>query len=287
MGFRAHGSRPGKRFRPRPTAHYREWMAMQAIDVHGHFGEYDRGFSALTDRMFSGEIDLVRDRALAAGVGLTVVSAIRALIPFRGDVLRGNDDAVKAAEKYDEIRFWAVIDPLVEASYKQTEELLTHPRCKGIKIHPHAHAYEIKQYGGPIFAFAAEKSAVVLTHSGDVGSYPEDFLPFIDLYPNVELILAHLGNSDDGSVIRQTTAIKHARHRNVWVDTSSMRSMFSGLIEDAVAQLGFDRILYGTDTPLYSTAMQKARIDFAEISAEAKGAILYGNASGLLGEVLL
>jgi predicted TIM-barrel fold metal-dependent hydrolase len=257
---------------------------MHAIDVHGHFGKYDRGLSGITDRGFSGEIEVVRDRALAAGVGITVVSAIRSLIPFRGDVLRGNEDAVKAAEKYSEIRFWAVIDPLIEESYKQTVELLAHPRCKGIKIHPHAHAYEISQHGGPIFEFAAEKSAVVLTHSGDIGSYPEHFLPFINRYPNVQLILAHLGNSDDGSVIRQTAAIKHAKHRNVWVDTSSSRSMFSGLIEAAVAELGFDRILFGTDTPLYSTAMHKARIDFAEISAEAKEAILFRNAAGLLNE---
>lgn len=263
---------------------YEGMRRMQAIDVHGHFGPYNRGTRALTDRMMSGDIDVVGERAQAAGIRLTVVSAIHALIPYRGDPIRGNEDAVTAAEQRDDIRFWAVIDPLRKETYAQADRLLAHPRCKGIKIHPHAHAYEISAHGDAIFAFAAERNAVVLTHSGDPGSYPEYFLPFIDLYPEVRLILAHLGNSDDGSVARQVDAIKACKHGNVWVDTSSAASMMSGLIEWAVAEIGFDRILFGTDTPLYWTAIQKARIETADIDDEAKAAILYRNASILLNE---
>jgi predicted TIM-barrel fold metal-dependent hydrolase len=232
----------------------------------------------------SGDIEVVAKRARGCGIRLTVVSAIHALIPYRGDPIRGNEDAVVAAEQRDDIRFWAVIDPLRKETYAQADRMLAHPRCKGIKIHPHAHAYEISEYGEALFAFASERNAVMLTHSGDVGSYPEHFLPFIDLHPGVNLILAHLGNSDDGGVARQVDAIKAARHGNVWVDTSSARSMMSGLIEWAVEEIGFDRILFGTDTPLYWSAIQKARIDTADISEEAKAAILYRNASELLNE---
>jgi predicted TIM-barrel fold metal-dependent hydrolase len=257
---------------------------VHAIDVHGHFGPYDRGMRALTDRMMSGEIETVSRRALACDIRLTVVSAIHALIPYRGDAVRGNEDAVRAAEQLDDIRFWVVIDPLKTETYEQADRLLAYPRCKGIKIHPHAHAYEIVDHGEAIFAFAAERDALVLTHSGDPGSYPEDFLPFIDRYSNVNLILAHLGNSDDGSVARQVDAIKAARNGNVYVDTSSARSMFSGLIEWAVEEIGTDRILFGTDTPLYWSAVQKTRIETAEICDDAKTAILYRNAAKLLSE---
>jgi len=257
---------------------------VQAIDVHGHFGPYDRGTRALTDRMMAGGIEVVSGRARACGIALTVVSAIHALIPYRGDAVRGNEDAVAAAEQQDDIRFWAVIDPLRTETYAQTDRLLAHPRCRGIKLHPHAHAYEILEHGEALFAFAGERNAVVLTHSGDPGSYPEHFLPFIDRHPEVKLILAHLGNSDDGSVARQVDAIKAARHGNVWVDTSSARSMMSGLVEWAVEEIGFDRILFGTDTPLYWAAIQKARIETADIGEDAKAAILYRNAAKLLNE---
>ena len=51
----------------------------------------------------------------------------------------------------------------------------------------------------------------------------------------------------------------------------------------AVERIGSDRILFGTDTPLYWAGAQKGRIETAEIDEAAKRAILYGNAARLLG----
>jgi predicted TIM-barrel fold metal-dependent hydrolase len=255
---------------------------IHAIDVHGHFGHYDRGGLSLRDRFFTGGIDTVISRARAAGVTLTLVSAIRALIPYRGDVLRGNEDARRAAEDHDEVRFWVVIDPRVPASFGQADAMLAHPRCVGIKIHPHAHEYEISQHGTAIFAFAAERRALVLTHSGDPGSYPEDFVAFADRYPAMSLILAHLGNSADGNPTRQVYAIQRAGAGNLYVDTSSASSMYSGLIEWAVGQIGAARMLFGTDTPLYATSAQRSRIDGAEVDDAARRQILHGTAEALL-----
>ena len=257
---------------------------MRAIDVHGHFGPYDRGLGTRLDLLMAGDIATVCRRAAACDIRLTVVSAIHGLIPYRGDAVLGNEDAVKAAEAHDAIRFWTIIDPRVPESYEQSDRLLGHPRCKGIKIHPHAHEYEIREFGAAIFDFAAARDALVLTHSGDPGSYPEDFVPFVNRHANVRLILAHLGNSADGSIARQVNAIKAARNGNLFVDTSSARSMFSGLIEWAVEEIGHERILFGTDAPLYWAGAQKARIETAEIDHVAKEAILFRNAAALLNE---
>jgi hypothetical protein len=100
----------------------------------------------------------------------------------------------------------------------------------------------------------------------------------------VDLILGHLGNSADGNLSRQVYALERAEHGNVYVDTSSANSINSGLIEWAVSQVGAERILFGTDTPLYFVAAQKARIEYAEIDAEAKQAILFDNAARLLAD---
>lgn len=257
---------------------------MRAIDVHGHFGPYDRGLKTRVDEFMSAGIDVVSRRAAAMDIRLTIVSAIHGLIPYRGDAIRGNEDAVRAAEAHDNIRFWTIIDPRVPETYEQADRLLEHPRCKGIKLHPHAQEYEIREHGDSLFAFAAGRAALVLTHSGDPGSFPEDFVPYANRHANVRLILAHLGNSPDDSISRQVDAIKVARHGNLFVDTSSSRSMFSGLIEWAVDEIGHDRILFGTDTPLYWAGAQKARIESAEIGVEAKEAILFRNAASLLNE---
>lgn len=254
----------------------------QVIDVHGHFGPYDRGLGARVDGFLGGGAPEVAQRGANCGIEITVMSAIHGLMPYRGNALRGNVDAEAAADDHAGIRFWSIIDPRIPASYEQTDRLLAHRRCMGIKIHPHAHQYEIREFGPAIFAFAAERKAVVLTHSGDIGSYPEDFVPFADRYPDLRLILAHLGNSDDGSVSRQVHAIRQAHNGNLYVDTSSARSMFSGLIEWAVEQIGHDRVLFGTDTPLYWAGAQKARIETAGLDETAKHAILYENAVSLL-----
>lgn len=257
---------------------------MKAIDVHGHFGPYDRGNGGLSDQMMSGSIEVVRRRAQAADICLTVVSANHAFMPYGGDVLRGNEDACEIAERHSDIRFWAVLDPRIRETYKQVESLLSHPRCKGIKIHPTEHGYEIRNYGDEIFSFASSYKTIIITHSGCQGSFPEDFIYFANHYPNVSLILAHLGNSVDNNLTRQVCALKRADKGNIYIDTSSAKSINSGLIEWAVSEIGSERILFGTDTPSYFAASQKARIEYAEIDDEAKQAILFKNAAQLLHE---
>lgn len=256
---------------------------IEAIDLHGHFGRYDSGSDSLRDRLFSGSIDVVRNRAQKAGIVLTVVSSLKALFPYGGDSIEGNEEACKMVENYSDIMFWAVLNPKLEDSLKQVDALLSHPKCAGIKIHPVCHDYEIRDQGTAIFEFAASHNALVLTHSGDAGSFPEDLLFFAQKYPQTILILAHLGNSVDQSFSRQVWALKQENTSNLYVDTSSVNSMYAGLIEWAVGELGCERIVFGTDTPLHFAASQKARIECAEIAEDAKRAILQGNAQRLLG----
>jgi uncharacterized protein len=83
-------------------------------------------------------------------------------------------------------------------------------------------------------------------------------------------------------VALQVRAVQASRHRNVFTDTSSASSLIPNLIEWAVKEIGAERILYGTDSPLYSAAMQRARIDHAELSDAEKRMILRENAQRLL-----
>ena len=260
---------------------------MFAIDVHGHYGTHNpRGRTGLETEMRSASIEEVRERAQQVDICLTVVSPLQALHPYGGDVTRANEDAREKAERYPDIRFWAVLDPCRQPTFKQVEQLLDHGRCKGIKIHPVNLEYEIRDRGEAIFEFAAAHQALVLTHSGCPGSYPEDFVPFIEKHPEkTTLILAHLGNSADGHLGRQVYAIQHAATDNLFVDTSSVKSMTPRLVEWAVEQLGVDKILFGTDTPVYVASSQKARIEYADLAEDEKRAILFDNAVRLLGEM--
>ena len=256
------------------------------IDVHAHFGRHEAKDASRVDEWHSGDAATVSRRAEAASIRWSIVSALTALQPYRGNIAKGNAEAVAAAEAHDNLLFWVVVDPARTETLAGSEQLLDHPRCMGIKMHPFMHDYDTRAMAGPVFDMAARHEAVILAHSGDTGSYPEDFIPWADRFPEVRLIVAHLGHGDDGLRSRQVHAIESARHRNIWTDTSSAMSMISGLIEWAVSRAGDDRILFGTDTPLYFTACQKARVESAEISPESKSRILSHNALALFAHKL-
>ena len=255
-----------------------------AIDIHGHFGRYKAAKLDLIDGFYSGEIDVVVRRAAAARIEHTFVSPLAAMFPKEGcDSLAANKDFAAKVGDYPGIFQWAVLDPRKPEAFSQVEELLRTPKCVGIKIHPEQHEYRIKEHGEKIFAFAARHGAVVQSHSGGILSLPEDFVEFADAYPEVTLILAHIGWNPDGDLTHQVRAMGMGRHGNICADTSSSYSITSNLIEWAVREAGPERVFFGTDTPLYFAAMQRARINSAEVSDEAKRMILRGNAERAFG----
>ena len=253
-----------------------------AIAVHAHYGEYFReGQSSLTNQFFSGSATDVVTRAQAVNVGTTIASPLLALLPRgKADTCVGNAEAARVVGETNGLLQWVVVNPLQPESYEQAAEMLQSPQCVGIKLHPEEHVYPITEHGDALFEFASKHDAVVLVHSGDPFSWPADFLPFANRHPNITLLLAHLGNGGGatGDPTLQVRAIQQSVHDNVVVDTSSARSLAPGLIEWAVNEIGAERILFGTDTPLYHTAMQHARIVHADIPDSAKQLILRSNA---------
>lgn len=258
---------------------------LDAIDVHAHYGKWDQGpETALIGEMMSGDAATVIRRAQAANTEWTVVSPLSGLMP-RGcaDAVAGNEEANSVVEQNPGLLQWVIVHPLQLATFDQARERLQHPKCVGIKIHPEEHCYPIREHGRALFELAAELDAVVLTHSGHENSIPDEFVTFADDHSNVQLILAHIGcRTNAHSVDLQVRAVQASRHGNIFADTSSASSMCSGLIEWAVAEVGADHVLYGTDTPLYFAPSQRARIDAMDIPVEQKRLILRDNAERLL-----
>jgi len=254
-------------------------MSIQAIDVHAHFGQSITSRPDFVDEWLSGDLKKVVERAKLSNTDLTMVSPLAALFPrLKGNPVNGNDDAFKKIQDFPEIRQWVVVDPLKPDTYFQADEMLKHSHCIGIKIHPEEHGYHITEYGKKIFEFAEKNNAIIQTHSGEKNSLPVDFLKLANDFPGVKLIISHLGCGFDNDPTHQVRAIQKSCHRNIFTDTSSAMSITPGLLEWAVKEIGAEHILYGTDSPLYFAPMQRARIDFAEISDVDKKLILRDNA---------
>ena len=256
----------------------------QAIDVHGHYGRYIDPKSELVEYCMSGTAAEVAERARQSGIEWTVVSPLLGLLPRgKADAPAGNEEAARTVPTIPGLLQWVIVNPLQPRTYEQADQMLQNPWCVGVKIHPEEHAYPIAKYGREVFEFCASRRAVILTHSGESNSMPADFVPFADDFPEVSLILAHIGCGSDGEPGRQVRAVQQSRHGNIYADTSSAVSVMPRLIEWAVSEAGSDKILFGTDTPLYHCGMQRARIEAADLTHAQKRQILRDNAYRLLG----
>lgn len=261
---------------------------LQAFDVHAHYGEYTYDATPHAAWCMSGDAATVARRARDARTEFTVVSALKGLFPRgRASACVGNAEAADVIPRTPGLLFYAIVNPLERASFDQARELHRgNPHCVGLKFHPEEHRYPIVEHGRALFALAEELRAVVLVHSGEALSMPDDYIPFADDFPACKLILAHIGCGHDGRRDLQARAVQKSRRGNVWTDSSSMMSILPRNIEWTVEQVGPERVLYGTDTPLYFAAMQRARIDYAEIPDAHKRLILRDNAIGLFGDRL-
>lgn len=255
-----------------------------AIDVHGHYGHYfpRSDEHPAFEKYMTGSADEVVRRATQVRTAATVVSPLSALLPRGGaDVVQGNEEAMRIVPATPGLLQWVVIDPRTPATFDQARRMLAEPHCVGIKIHPEEHIYPIRDFGDRLFEFASSCKAVVLAHSGDPNSLPADFVPFADAYPDVRLILAHIGHGVNGDPNLQLKAMLASRHGNIFADTSSAKSIVPLLIEHVVSEVGANRVLYGTDAPLYCNSMQRARIDYADLTDNQKRRILLENAAEL------
>jgi len=256
---------------------------MQAIDVHSHYGNHARGINEKIDGFLSADLEKIGTYQKLANIKCSIVSPLSAFLPRgRGDAVAGNVLSESLVNGLKSFLFWVVINPLEPETYKQAEIMLKLPGCAGIKIHPEEHRYPIKDFGYKIFEFAEKNNAIIETHSGDPNSMPCDFVPFADAFPCVKVILSHLGCNFQGDPDgEQVTAIQKSKSVNLYTDTSNFQILFPNILEWGVKEIGAERILFGTDCPLYFSPMIRARVDKAEISDEDKEKILYRNAVNL------
>lgn len=254
-------------------------MEIYAIDTHCHIHyapvETLRPIK-LTDVMQEGPYytaywDTLSKIAEAAKISTVFASPFEALTG-REDTVQANEDMFVMVQSIPNLYQWVVIDPQNERTFEQADRMLKSRKCVGIKIHPVMHEYSLEDYGEKIFSFAEKYSAVVQIHPPKAADV---ILPFADAFPDVTFIMAHLGG------VHHVDAIRNAKHRNVYTDTSGKASLRNMLIEYAVSQIGSDRILFGTDT--YAAGSQRGRIEFSMISRQDKENILLNNAKRLFG----
>ena len=148
---------------------------------------------------------------------------------------------------------------------------------RGVKMYSHPESPITESASTPILETAADLRLPVLGHFT-----PAECDTLMQRVPEAIIVMAHMGGQPYAQGNWHLAVEVASRHANLYLDTASSQ-MDNGMLEHAVGQLGPERILFGTDTPLLDPWVQRAKVEGAEITDEAKELILGGNVKRLLG----
>jgi predicted TIM-barrel fold metal-dependent hydrolase len=241
------------------------------IDIHVHLGSADRLHISFNDA--AGLVHAM-DRI---GIDRACIFAGAGIGP---DYRLGNDLTARAAQQFPD-RFipFAVFNPnYPEDLPAEIERCFGTLGMRGIKLHTGFHHYPVDGPNyRPVFEYANAHGLVVISHGwGGPGVLER----LAQEYPHVTCVVAHAGGNWDGRM--PTEAIQVARRReNVYLDLASSLVPYGGL-ERAVAVVGAEKLLYGSDMPWMDAAYQLGRVLFAKISDREKELILGLNAKRVL-----
>ncbi|MDR1560460.1 MAG: amidohydrolase family protein [Clostridiales bacterium] len=152
---------------------------------------------------------------------------------------------------------------------------------RGVKLHPDIQGYYIDDERMLNIFSLLEGRLPVLIHAGDYRydySHPSRIARVIDYFPKLTVIAAHFGGWSIFDL-----ALEYLEDRFCYLDVSSSM-MFLGArrSEELIRAYGADRILFGSDYPMWDPASELERIQALNISGEERDLILYGNALKIL-----
>lgn len=154
---------------------------------------------------------------------------------------------------------------------------------KGIKLHPDFQEFQIDDPKMlPFYRAAHRRGLPILFHTGDVRkdfSSPRRLARLLDKLPDLVCVAAHLGGYTEWDAAKECL-----RAPNVYVDTSSSIAFIGPeRALESVAHFGIERVMFGTDFPMWRAGEELERFFDLGLSEEENRAVLYGNFARLYG----
>lgn len=236
------------------------------IDAHNHVGGPDKGDGKKQspDEIVA-EMDRLRiDRAVIfpfnevnPGISFSIV----------------NNRTVEAINKYpDRLIGFARLDPnfgknAVEELRRDVEMELV-----GLKLHPSSQKFSLRsEHLKEIIREASMLDIPIIFDSGKKDSPPEQFGELAKLFPDAKIIMAHML----GDFLRIALD-----HQNIYLQTTDMPR--KEIIQEAVEELGAERIIMGSDSPYISMEVELEKIKSLNISGNEKKLIMGENMRRIL-----
>jgi predicted TIM-barrel fold metal-dependent hydrolase len=208
-------------------------------------------------------------------------SAVMTLTDLPGLNPRGLELIAEACHSYpDRLYGFVRLNPAyLETSRQLLKQAVTELGFKGLKLHP---VSTLQHPGGAatidLIRYAEELGVPTLFHCGDEPlSTPLSIAQAAAACPDAVIILGHMGgyfHVDEALEVAE-------RFPNVILETSAMP--YPDKILTAVQRIGAERVVFGSDGPVSSPALERQKVVIAELGAAPAGLVLGGNAEKLLG----
>ncbi len=156
---------------------------------------------------------------------------------------------------------------------------------KGIKIHPDIQGVDIDDRRLLELYSLVEGKMPIYFHMGDNRpqyqfSTPAKLVKILEMFPRLEVVAAHLG----GYQVWEDAYPLLAGRENVWYDTSSaLWAMTAEYADKLISKLGTERLMFGTDYPVKTTAEELARVEALTLTEKQLDDVLWNNAARFLG----
>ena len=248
------------------------------VDAHVHWGTLKR-----TPYM-SATINEVLDLNRKLGVKLNLLAGkleqfLPAPVPEKV-LLRGNEEMFSIVQKNKDCRMFAVYSPLYPSLKKQVEDLAREDALIGLKLGPVYHYYVMDSpVGDSVFEFLSALGLPAVAHcmnNPPFGS-PEIFAKKAAKYPNVKILLYHMGSTLPKNTHAQVILKNKPNNLRVGSCSLTMTGHY-GLLEDCVRKITSKKIIYGSDVPCQHPAPCIERIRQAALTYSQKADILGRNA---------
>ncbi len=256
------------------------------IDIHAHiFPEKirEKAVDAIGDfytipmqRKGSPE-DLLRYKEIS-GIQYFVVHSV-ATVPKQ--VQHINNFIYEQMKMHPELLGFATLHPEMEELEKEVERVID-MGFYGIKLHPDFQQFNIDSPSAQRLYSCINQRLPILLHMGDAKktfSQPRRLAAIVEKFPNQVFIGAHFGGYSAWDEAEEYLIGK----ANIFIDTSS--SLFSLPVDRATRMIekhGIDKVLFGTDYPMWDPAEELARFMKLSLDDDQRGVIFYDNAARLL-----
>lgn len=261
---------------------------MQIIDFHTHIypdaiahkaAQSIRDFYNIGNSNLDGTVDLLLQCCSEAGIDRCVVLPV-ALRPDR--VTGINNFIVEETKRYPQFTGFGTVHASMENLTDEAQRIMG-LGLHGIKMHPDSQGFPIDDpllY--PLYETIQGKLPVML-HMGDCRydfSHPARLRNVLNQFPELEVIAAHFGGYS-----MYETAFEYLYDTKCFFDiSSSIMFMEKGVAEHYIGRYGAERMLFGSDFPLWDPRDEVRTFLDLDLTHKQKEQIAYKNALYVLGE---